>query len=178
MARSVVVRSRVSGKTTRRQTAWLDDTDPAAANALAANGSVLFASLNAAALAFRPFTVVRVRGLLSIISDQLAASEFAHGAIGFAVVSDQAVAAGIASVPTPTLESGSGLWFLHESWSHSFDFATSIGFQQGGQDMFRLDSKAMRKVDLGQDVAIVLENGSSTAGISFVLNFRMLIKTH
>jgi len=41
-----------------------------------------------------------------------------------------------------------------------------------------LDSKAMRKVQEGQDIAIVLENGSALDGMLFLLQFRMLVKLH
>jgi len=169
---------RVMTRAPKRQTQWLAGTDPTAFTALAAATSVLFSSLNAAALALRPFTVVRVRGLLSIVSDQVAASESPFGAIGFAVVSDQAIAAGVGSVPTPTFENGSDLWFLHEYTATNQTFGSAIGFQEPAIQNVVLDSKAMRKVQEGQDIAIVLENGSALDGMLFLLQFRMLVKLH
>ena len=76
----------------------------------AAGGTIMF-SLNAAALALRPFTIVRSRFEVGIISDQTAATEDQLGAIGMAVVSDQAVAVGVTAVPTPITDMGSDLWF-------------------------------------------------------------------
>ena len=52
------------------------------------SGGTIIASLNAAALALRPFTIVRSRFLLSVISDQITASENYVGALGMAIVSD------------------------------------------------------------------------------------------
>ncbi len=163
----------------KRLTTWLRDVDSATPSTLAAGASVLFASLTTAELALRPFTVVRTRGLLSVESDTIIASEFGHGALGFAVVSQQAVAAGVGSVPTPTLEAESGLWFVHQYWSHVVKInASPVSRTEPSQSMFEFDSKAMRKVDQGQDIVVVLENGSGTAGVNFILNFRMLIKTN
>ena len=59
-----------------------------------------------------PGTIVRVRGVAFVRSDQTAATEDAFGAVGFAVVSEQARAAGAASLPGPITNEDSELWFL------------------------------------------------------------------
>ena len=178
MANRIVRSGFIRGRSSKRLTTWLRDVDSATASILAAGSSVLFASLTTEELALRPFTVVRVRGLLTVNSDQVGASEFVHGAIGFAVVSRQAVVAGVASVPTPTLEAESGLWFVHQYWAHTTVFQSATGFSENSQTNFEIDSKAMRKVDQGQDIVVVIENGSGNAGVEFILNFRILIKTN
>ncbi len=77
----------------RRETTWFEF-QPAEATIGTAGDSVLLFSLNAAALALRPFTIVRSRFMAAIRSDHAAAIEHQLGAVGLAVVSDQAVAVG------------------------------------------------------------------------------------
>ena len=72
--------------------------------------SVVQTSLNAGALALRPFTMVRVRGVIRLETDQLTTTEFQEIAFGLAVVSDQAVAVGVTAVPSPVSDNGSDLW--------------------------------------------------------------------
>ena len=93
----------------KRLTSWFQFV-PTQVSLTAAGGTIIF-SLNAAALALRPFTVVRTRFKYMVISDQAAAIEIQAGAIGMAVVSDQSVAVGVTAVPTPITDMGSDLWF-------------------------------------------------------------------
>jgi hypothetical protein len=50
---------------------------------------------------------------MAISSDQFAQSESQIGAIGLAVVTDQAVGIGVTAVPTPITDLSSDSWFLH-----------------------------------------------------------------
>ena len=110
--RSRVHRSNFAGPV--RETAWI--AGAYAVNIIAtATTATLVTSLNAAALAIRPFTVVRTRGLIGLRSDQAAASEEQAIGYGKAVVSDQAVAIGITAVPTPVTDSGSDYFHVYES---------------------------------------------------------------
>jgi len=136
----------------------------------------LATSLNAAALALRPFTIVRVRGYLHIRSDQAAAPETYGVGMGFAIVSDQAAAIGVTAVPTPVTDKASDLWFLYESM-----FGATIGDVFAGNMANRgegkeIDSKAMRKVDVGQDFVSVYENEIN--GVVATFTGRMLVKLH
>ncbi len=45
--------------------------------------------------------------------DQITASEFVVGAFGMLVVSEDAFAAGAASIPGPFTDAGSDLWMVH-----------------------------------------------------------------
>ncbi len=135
--------ARVSQK---RLTSWFEF-QPVEATLVAVGGTIFF-SLNAAALALRPFTVVRSRFLVSIASDQVAASETQVGAVGLAVVSDQANAIGVTAVPTPITDMGSDLWFVHQLLYNEMIFGSAIGFQTQAQRIYEIDSKAMRKVDI------------------------------
>jgi len=137
---------------------------------------VLSHSASAALLALRPFTIVRVRGVLQCQSDQVIASESYGVGIGMAVVSDQAVAIGVTAVPTPVTDRGSDLWLLYESLFARFNFADGTGLIDPMGRFIQFDSKAMRKVEEGQDVIITQENELN--GCLTVVAGRMLVKLH
>ena len=122
-----------------------------------------------------PFTVLRTRGMITVVSDQAGATERAFGALGLCVVSDQALAAGAGSLPDPVADKGSDLWFMYQAWSAFFKFGTGVGFNDVSR-VFDFDSKAMRKVSPDEAVVMMVGNGSSTDGVDFLLDFRMLIQ--
>jgi len=97
-------------QTIRRLTSW-DATSPETA----------FVSLGAATVALdsvftttSPVTVARVRGLLTVMSDQVAATERPFGAVGLCIVSDEAAAVGVTAIPRPYGDAESDFWFTHE----------------------------------------------------------------
>jgi len=143
----------------------------------AANTAVLVSQLNAAALALRPFTVVRTRQQWFASSDQQGAVENYEVALGQCVVSDQAAAIGITAVPTPFTDLGSDLWFLHEIQQGRFVFISGVGALEAGKDR-SVDSRAMRKVEDGDTLITVLENSSLSAGTFNQTAGRQLIKLH
>ena len=161
-----------------RETRWLD-IDPTAAT-IAAGGAVITHSLTAVELALRPFTIVRTRGLLWTRSDQAAATELYVMSMGICVVSDQAAGIGVTAVPTPEDDRSSDLWFVYESLMNEFVFVSATGFQAGGVGTStKFDSKAMRKVEDGQDVVVVVESDVlSASGQIIIVSGRMLIKLH
>jgi len=161
----------------RRETLWLFASESVSALALATT-AVISNSLNAAALAMRPFTVVRSRIHLSLTSDQTAGSEDQVAAFGIAVVSDQAVAIGVTAVPTPVTDLGSDLWLAHQYMTASIGLNTAVGFDSQFATNFDLDSKAMRKVEEGQDLVLVKERGTNGDGVSLFSAGRILIKLH
>jgi len=178
MARGIVTRrSFRGGSVQRRSTVWLE-ISPTRTSLSAANSTTLFAGFTAAALALRPFTIVRVRGYWHISSDQEIADEVQHGAIGFAIVSDQALAAGAASVPTPFAELSSDLFFVHEILMTEFLLGSAVGFSGDFGVGAQFGSKAMRKVDDGQDIAISIEAASTSNGLIISKAGRMLLKLH
>jgi len=152
----------------------LSETDTVLASA---NSAVLFNGFSAGALALRPFTIVRTHLSHFVRSDQAAAGESYQSAIGFAVVSDQALAIGVTAVPTPFTDLGSDLWFLWHGISGRFEFKSAVGIHQTGE-LIEVDSKAMRKVEDGQDLAAVIENSSLSGGTNTVKYGRLLIKLH
>ena len=156
-----------------RQTVWFQFA-PITATLTAVGGTVYF-TLNAAALALRPFTIVRSRFQAMIQSDQAGATEHQVGAVGLAVVSDEAATAGVASMPTPITEMASDLWFVHQL-AMAAEFQSTTGGTPAG--VFEIDSKAMRKVGIGQDIAVIAEFSSAGSGFLLTLGGRMLVKTH
>ena len=159
-------------RTARRDTVWFEF-PPQLTVLGSASLAAVTGSLNAAALALRPFTIVRTRGTLQVQSDQAAAEDYGCG-FGICVVSDQASAIGVTAVPTPVTDYGSDLWFLIEQMFGRMGGASveQIGFER------QIDSKAMRKVDVGQDINIVFETPSFCNSARLYEAFRMLVKLH
>ncbi len=160
----------------RRQTLWFGRVIDNAFTTVAASSVIYDSFFDAGELARRPFTIVRVRGGLYVQSDQVAATEFQVGSLGMSVVSDEASAVGITAVPLPSTDVESDKFFL---W---MPFATSV--HVGGADgnlrgqWFPFDSRAMRKVEEGEQLAVVLENQAASEGLQYLILFRMLVKLH
>ncbi len=146
-------------------------------NLPSANSAVIVTSLNAAALALRPFTIIRTRGAWGVRSDQSAASENQFVNYGSIVVSDQAVAIGVTAVPTPVTDDQSS-WIHFEQHVGHFLFVSGIGVDPRAIMQHQIDSKAMRKVEEGQDLINVLENSGISNGAQVVTFQRVLIKLH
>jgi len=161
----------------RRQTRWLASADRTGYDSIASGAVTLIESFSQATLNdFIPFTIVRTIGLISYNSDQQAASERPFGAVGMAVVSENARAAGVGSLPTPLLDENDDLWFVYAAMASPMQFADATGFIAGG-DTFRFESRAMRKVVEGQSIVVVHEQGA-TVGANFLIKYRILIKLH
>ncbi len=161
----------------RRDTIWLFG-GPGQFVIASASTAVVLASFNAAALALRPFTVVRTRGQFLYHSDQRAATEDYEGAFGLAVVSDQASAIGVTAVPTPITDMGSDLWFVYEMAMGLITVTTDVGVVDPAGRLLNFDSKAMRKVEDGSDVVMVGETTGTSEGWAGTFAFRMLLKLH
>ena len=161
--------------TQKRLTRWIGIA-PVSTVVTAVGGTIVF-SLAAPELALRPFTIVRTRLQVAIQSDQAAASELVIAAMGVCVVSDQALAIGVTAVPTPITDIDSDLWFVHQVTYNNFVFGDGTGFIENNLAQYDVDSKAMRKVQDGQDVAVVAElSGISGGGANLIIGGRMLIK--
>ncbi len=123
----------------------------------------------------QPETVIRTRGLLTIETDQEGADEQPFGAIGFIVVSAEALAAGAASIPAPYSNSGDDGFFVHQFFAAPVTFSTGTGLARLAVD-YTFDSKAMRKLSPDDRVVMMIENASASHGLEFILSFRMLLK--
>ncbi len=147
----------------------------------AAAGIRVLATLNAAALALRPFTVVRSRFIFTCESDQFAAAEDPFGNMGFIVANDTASVLGVTALPDPTLNPDSD-WFVYQSYaipiSHENELTGGGVFYNDSITQYSIDSKAMRKVDSGDDIAVLLANDNAGDGVRTSLLGRLLVKLH
>ena len=157
----------------RRLTSWFQF--QTAAVQMTTEGGTLIFSLNAAALALRPFTVVRTRFEIQLGSDQAAAVEQQVAALGIAVVSDQAAAIGVTAIPTPVTDMASDLWFVHQL---AFGDESALTDRTCSSTRMTIDSKAMRKVDIGQDIVVVGEMDNVQNGVVLTVGGRMLVKVN
>jgi hypothetical protein len=95
------------------------------------------------------------------------------------VVSEQAATAGVASVPTGFAEIDSDMFFVYEQVMGTFrSVGTDAGPTEPTGTQHRYDSKAMRRVEPGQDVASCLEASAISSGAIVVWSFRQLLKLH
>ncbi len=117
-------------------------------------------------------TVRRIRLGFSVVSDQLAATESYHGAVGAAVLNDTSIAAGVASLPDPLTDIGDDIWMLYQAFGNRFLFGDATGFQDNAAMWFDVDSKAMRKLPHGKSVAIIVASGTVSNGMLFGLTVR------
>ncbi len=169
-------RTAIANMRQKRVGIWTDIGTASDKQNLAAATSVLVASLSVSGLALRPFTIVRTRMLLSVQSDQVSAIEEPQGAFAGVVVTDSAVAAGIASIPTPLTESEASWWFW-QAWQDMFTFSTGASAQGRQGYQYAIDSKSQRKVGLDDDIAVVLQQASAIGAIIGVEG-RILVKLH
>ena len=158
---------------TKRGTFWGRSPADTATTALAAATAVLDST---AVPVVEGETIVRIRGSIAVCSDQSIALEEFSGALGVLVASDQAVAVGVGSLPTPYTDQDSDLWMLHQYFQYRTEVDAAGNDIQHGFNIFPFDSKAMRKMETGQTLCFIVENGSATAGMIYYLNFATLFK--
>ncbi len=119
------------------------------------------------------FTIARTRGILSIGLAAHTADVDAVGAMGIAIVSDQAFAAGAGSIPGPWTDANWDGWFVWQPIAYHFEFVTGAGFDVISQQ-YEVDSKAMRKVTANETAVVMVE--SQAAAFEAAFAFRMLVK--
>jgi len=159
----------------RRATSWIGgENTTTSRQSLVAGGSLIVISFDTRVVSGidAPFTIIRLRGDFRISSDQVAVQENPFGAAGAMVVNGEAFDAGVASMPTPVTESFDDRWMWHQYWSAQ----TEIGGTNNSVAHYPIDSKSMRKIELGDVFVVVLENQNTTQAASFVLNMRILAK--
>ena len=159
----------------RRQTEWLAREFVSGFTNIAASSKNLDSVMDTTEKAKLPFTVTRTIGLLTVWSDQVIAFETVNGAVGMAVVTDRATTTGITALPDPVTEANADFWWLYMP----FIALGSAAADSSNQHVFqmKIDSRAQRKVEEGQDLAIIVANASTT-GLSYILDYRILIKLH
>ena len=103
-------------------------------------------------------------------SDQVSASEAYQFAIGMCVVSDAAIAAGAASIPGPITDADDDLWMYWRSFQGSVTVGAIAGDVVTLAQLEHTESKAMRRIQEGQQLAIMAEAQSTGVAISFGLS--------
>jgi len=119
-------------------------------------------------------TLLRHVGRLLVQSDQLAASELNIGAMGGIIVTDLAIAAGAASIPGPVTDRADDGWYLYVPIVQNIRVADATGFSNGTAGVYDFDSKAKRKLQEGQQLAIMVENASASFAFQMAMVFRSL----
>jgi len=161
----------------RRLTTWA--LGPNAVNtAFSASGQALMTGISLASQ--EAATIVRVRGTASFLLQSAAAT--AHGfagAIGFGIVTSEAFAAGIASVPSPVADADWDGWNYHQFFDVRAITATIADGVNAVSVYVRhaIDVKAMRKIssdDVYVGVIDVVEVGTATMVVN--VDTRLLLK--
>ncbi len=146
---------------------------------LVANQVQVLGTLNAAALALRPFTILRTRLNVSYESDQEAASERSTTGFGIIVANDTATALGPTALPDPDSIAGDpdADWFVWQGMHYSFRLLGAADADLAPFAVqYEIDSKAMRKVGPNEDIAFM--TSINAFGAFIVLQGRMLVQLH
>ncbi len=122
-----------------------------------------------------PATIVRSRLLLSIRSDQSAATENQMGAFGCGFVNVVAGALGITALPGPATDCAWGGWFVWQPIVQAIRVTTDVGFDPQYVTQYVIDSKSMRKFESDMSLLWMIENVGAH-GFDFAVTGRMLVK--
>ncbi len=168
---------RVAASAARRSDWAIGISSTAFTNVPAASTLLLAAVADStlAASGITPATLIRTRGMYSIKSDQNAAGEVQIGAIGLAVVDERARAAGVGSLATPITNMISDEWYYINGFAYEVSLNSAVGFDSNSAHMVEVDSRAMRKIDDGQAMVVVVENAGAT-GFDIAIYLRTMFK--
>ena len=152
----------------RRLTTWGGVQSNSYANVPAAS-KLFFASFSAAGLAnIQRSTLIRVRGIISVKSDQSGGIEDAMGAFGIAVVTDTARAVGVTALPAPSDDAAGDYW---QTWQALFSPPIDATIDN---ELFMIDSKGQRKLSDLDAIVLMFENTHATHGMDVAVQLRFL----
>ena len=106
-------------------------------------------------------TIRRTVGHVHISSDQVAAIETPFVGFGMVVVSDAAAAIGTTAIPGPLTDAQDDGWFVYQTACVSQGIDSNV---RG--NTFHFDSRAMRRIEVGFSVAVMLETGVGFGSIT------------
>ena len=138
--------------------------------AVASTGATLIASISFE----ESLTIVRTRGAIVIQPASYAADANITGAVGMGIVSAEAFAAGVASIPEPFTDGDWGGWFVWRSFGLRVEFVSATGVIFPATYTMEIDSKAMRKVTPNEVMVVIAE--SFSGAFSMFDGTRHLIK--
>jgi len=167
MARRTFTRSRVA----KRKTIWIGTANQADV-ALSSGGTVIVSSFAPDALGALKPTVVRTRGQFLVFPTVETTSLTFNGAYGLGVFSDDALAAGAASMPGPWDQDDWTGWLVHGYFSGRLRVGTTdVDYPVPGS--VSIDSKAMRKV--GPNESLVWLAESEEGAVQINIQARVLL---
>ena len=187
MARVRGFASRGLTRSPRRKSSWtvgVQTGTNGSVQAISATGKTL--ATNGVNVLEDGLTLVRTRGqLILVLTSASAAGAGFVGAFGIGIVTAQAFAAGVASIPGPINDEDWDGWLFHhyfavvsssviaDTVSSSDDFGNS----QSAVLRIDVDSRAMRKLEENQVIVGVLEADEiATSVMGWYLNSRSLVK--
>ncbi len=121
-------------------------------------------------------TIRRTLGNISVVSDQGAADESQSGAWGLIVVSDLAGAAGAAAIPGPFTDMTDDGWFVWGGWSQFVKLGSTVSNPHIYQHQY--DSRAMRRMEEGFLIALMVENASASHVFNFAVTLSLYATRH
>ena len=161
----------------RRLVSWEDGPSNTGTNL---TSSVAALGSTAQELTAERVTLIRLRGSLSLyLPITSAALSGFRGAVGVAIASAEAIAAGVTAVPTPFLDADLNLWWWHSFFDIRSITATIADGANAAAVVVRIpvDTKAMRKISQTETVFVaieVIEEG--TASLRWGFESRQLVK--
>jgi len=154
----------------RRKTAW-SAFDSSGYQTVASGGATLLSGIAFEA----PGTIVRTRGQISVKPGSFGADLDVLGAFGIGLVSGEAFAAGVASIPEPFSDADWGGWMVIQPFAFHFESITQAGVLLGSFE-FEIDSKGMRKVEPNSVMVAVAESVVGSYQLADVT--RLLLMLH
>ena len=139
--------------------------------AVAAGGAAITSSFSVE----EALTVIRTRGVLSIQPDSVQVDGEIIGAFGIGVVTAEAFAAGVVSLPEPFTDADWGGWMVWQSFAYVLKFESSAGIQVPVDRVIEIDSKAMWKMSQNEVLVAVAESASGLA-FRVIDTARILVK--
>jgi len=169
MARSrfAVARTRAP----KRKTVWIG-TAIQGNLSIASGASFIMSSFAPDTLSILAGTVVRVRGKILVRPQAFGADQEFNGAWGLGAVSDEAFAAGEASIPRPFDDDDWPGWIAHGYYMGHLQFQSATS-ELVFPIIDTIDSKAMRKI--GPNTTLVWMVESNFGAVSVYLHARVLM---
>jgi len=116
-------------------------------------------------------TLTRTRGHIYVGADQLTIVEEQYGAFGLIRVTDLAIAAGAGSIPGPVTDADDDGWVVWQGISQ-----TSNNTVVANDQRYEINSKAMRVIREGQQLAVMVENAHAADGFDISVAIRALAR--
>jgi len=175
----VARRSRVGFRrsSVRRRTGWnFGPGTTGAIQSASASGALLFTEGSAATL--DGLTLVRIRGdLLISLATAANNAEGYFGAVGIGQVTAEAFGVGITAIPTPVADDNDEIWIWHQYFHLNVGSSSIVNDVGRAAIRYQVDSKAMRKSNLGDVIFMAAEfTEVGTSIINFQAQTRVLDK--